>query len=216
MNVLQKLIKARSMFLEEGVKKSGKNMQLEFKYFELEDIVPPAIKIFKELGLTPVVSFNNQIACMKIWNADDPAEPGVEFTVPYKEVEIITSNSGKAVTNSLQALGSTITYLRRYLYMMALDICEPDSVDANLGDREKAKTKLTNVEGKADELQIIALKKAMEDLVNNDNSQADFVNQILVKTNNLTGLTRKQAEQLILKLNDMVAQTNVEVIEVAE
>ena len=207
------------MFLEEGVKKSGKNMQLEFKYFELEDIVPPAIKIFKELGLTPVVSFNNQIACMKIWNADDPAEPGVEFTVPYKEVEIITSNSGKAVTNSLQALGSTITYLRRYLYMMALDICEPDEIDARLGDntnREKAKTKLTNVNGKADELQITALRKAMEDLVDNDNSQADFVNEILVKTNNLTNLTRKQAEQLISKINDMIAQTDVEIIEVTE
>lgn len=34
----------------------------------------------------------------------------------------------------MQALGSSITYMRRYLYMMALDICEADSIDANLGN----------------------------------------------------------------------------------
>lgn len=44
MNVRQKLAKARLQFLNQKVKKSGKNMHLEFKYFELEDIVPPAIR----------------------------------------------------------------------------------------------------------------------------------------------------------------------------
>ena len=35
MNVRQKLTKARLYFLNQKVKKSGKNMHLEFKYFEL-------------------------------------------------------------------------------------------------------------------------------------------------------------------------------------
>ena len=52
MNVRQKLAKARLYFLNQKVKKSGKNMHLEFKYFELEDIVPPAIRIFARVGLT--------------------------------------------------------------------------------------------------------------------------------------------------------------------
>ena len=51
MNVRQKLAKARLYFLNKKVTKSGKNMNLEFKYFELEDIVPSAIRIFAELGL---------------------------------------------------------------------------------------------------------------------------------------------------------------------
>ena len=57
MNVRQKLAKARLQFLNQKVKKSGKNMHLEFKYFELEDIVPPAIRIFARVGLTTDIDF---------------------------------------------------------------------------------------------------------------------------------------------------------------
>ena len=49
-NVYQKLLKARATFLNSEVTKSGKNMQLAFKYFELDDIVPIATKIFGENG----------------------------------------------------------------------------------------------------------------------------------------------------------------------
>jgi hypothetical protein len=42
------------------------------------------------------------------------------------------SNTGKKATNEMQALGSSITYMRRYLYMIALDICEPDEIDSGL------------------------------------------------------------------------------------
>lgn len=47
MNVRQKLAKARLYFLNQKVQKSGKNMHLEFKYFELEDIVPPATRVLR-------------------------------------------------------------------------------------------------------------------------------------------------------------------------
>ena len=42
MNVWQKLLAARIEFLRRGVTKSGVNLHAEFKYFELEDIVPVA------------------------------------------------------------------------------------------------------------------------------------------------------------------------------
>ena len=38
-------------------RRQEKNMHLSFKYFELEDIVPTAIRIFNEVGLIPVVNF---------------------------------------------------------------------------------------------------------------------------------------------------------------
>ena len=40
MNVRQKLAKARLYFLNQKVQKSGKNMHLEFKYFELRTLFP--------------------------------------------------------------------------------------------------------------------------------------------------------------------------------
>lgn len=133
MNVLQKLAEARLQFLNSKVDKTGKNMHLAFKYFELEDIVPVAIRIFAEVGLTSFTKFDDVSASMTVLNTDDAAEGGVTFSVPYRENKPVVSNAGKEVTNPMQALGASITYLRRYLWMMVLDITEPDDVDANLG-----------------------------------------------------------------------------------
>lgn len=144
MNVYQKLILARERFLARNVKKSGINRQLEFQYFELQDIVPAATRIFKNIGLLGIVQFppvrtsgdgtpiTEPVATMTIINTENPTET-VEFTIPYREVEQIRSKSGNTVTNPLQALGSSVTYLRRYLWMLALDIVEQDDVDATLG-----------------------------------------------------------------------------------
>lgn len=152
LNVYQKLILARKRFLERNVKKSGVNRQLEFQYFELQDIVPSATRIFQNLGLLGVVQFppveknadtglaSEPVATMTVLNTDRPSET-IEFMVPYREVEQIKSNAGKSVTNPLQALGSSVTYLRRYLWMLAMDIVEQDDVDATLSQPEpQAKT----------------------------------------------------------------------------
>lgn len=128
LNVYQKLLKARTMFLASNTQKSGKNIQLAFKYFELDDIVPVATKIFEEIGLISLVSFEGEKAEMRILNTDAPEET-VSFIAPFAALEPIVSNTGKKATNEMQALGSSITYMRRYLYMIALDICEPDEID---------------------------------------------------------------------------------------
>lgn len=78
MNVRQKLAKARLYFLNQKVQKSGKNMHLEFKYFELEDIVPPATRIFARVGLTTEIDFTDEGAVMKVYNVDTvPSVAGV-------------------------------------------------------------------------------------------------------------------------------------------
>ena len=140
MNVRQKLAKARLQFLNQKVTKSGKNMHLEFMYFELEDIVPPAIRIFARIGLVTEIDFGDQRgAVMRVYNTDNVDEAPMEFCIPYREVSPIVSNAGKEVTNPLQALGSSVTYLRRYLWMAVLDITEPDDIDATLGEPEEEK-----------------------------------------------------------------------------
>lgn len=238
MNVRQKLAKARLYFLNQKVQKSGKNMHLEFKYFELEDIVPPAIRIFDRVGLTTNIEFTDDKAVMSVFNADNIEEAPMTFTVPYREVKPIISNQGKEVTNPMQALGSSITYLRRYLWMAVLDITEPDDIDANLGsddqveeeeipapnpetakkekkkksaapatpkEREEAKKEMTGTDGQADELQIKALKEACKTLMDKDSDQEEFVQQIAMKTNGFTNVTRAACEQLIQNLGEMIA-----------
>lgn len=236
MNVRQKLAKARLYFLNRKVAKSGKNMHLEFKYFELEDIVPVAIRIFANVGLTSFTDFNGETASMTVLNTDNPEEPGITFTLPYRENKPIISNQGKEVTNPMQALGASTTYLRRYLWMMALDITEPDEVDATLGsddldggedtpapapkekpkppataaERKAAKKDMTATDGPADELQVTALKTACKKLMEMDETQEDFVQQIAMKTKGFTEITRSACEQLVNNIGEMIAAYNQE------
>lgn len=232
MNVKQKLAKARLYFLNKKVSKSGKNMNLEFKYFELEDIVPVAIRIFARVGLTHTTAFDGEKATMTIYNTDDPAEPGLTFVAPYREVEQIISNKGKVVTNVMQALGSSITYLRRYLWMMALDITEPDDVDATLGsedyegddletpapakstpkppataqERAAAKEELTSTDGAATDDQIAELKELCKGLMEKDEAQEDFVQQIAMKTDGFTNITASACAELCKNLSEILEQ----------
>lgn len=250
MNVYQKLIEARHQFLETGVEPTGKHIQLEFKYFELKDIVPVATRIFKNLGLLSLVTFDKELATMTIVNCDNPEEK-VIFTSPMREINVIVSNTGKQVTNEIQTLGSMETYQRRYLYLMALDVVENDSIDPNTGNQSEKPTKgtkrskaipdvesndtveqeekptpkssvpLTNEERQevkekvvgenemADTLQINALKKALKRLREIDPTQETFIQQIVLKTDSFTKLTKKVAETLILKIREMIDELSV-------
>lgn len=220
MNVRQKLILARKMFLDSKVEKSGKNMSMEFKYFELEDIIPVAIRIFEEVGLVSIVTLDGEKAVMTVFNVDNTEELGLDFIAPYRENKPIISNSGKQVTNDLQALGASITYLRRYLWMMVLDICEPDEQDATLTrsddvviktapktteQRAEIKKTLTNASGQADEMQITALKKACSELKNKSKSAEDYVKRLAVITKGFTDISRAECEKLI---NDVYTMLN--------
>lgn len=135
MNVLAKLQIARLKFLQAGVKKTGKNIHLEFMYFELQDIVPTAEAIFTEVGLLMVPSVGKEFATAKVYNCDDRDEEPVVFEAPFTQISPIISNTGKVVTNEMQALGSSITYMRRYLWQLVLDIIEADSIDNISGAR---------------------------------------------------------------------------------
>ena len=121
-NVYQKLLEARSLFLKHGIAKSGKHMELRYKYFELDDIVPIAMPIFAEVGIVPLVNFTEDQAIMTMVNTDNPNEM-ILFSCPMRYP------SENKMVNPVQALGSAQTYLRRYLYMIALDICEPDTIE---------------------------------------------------------------------------------------
>ena len=226
MNVYQKLLKARTMFLGSNTQKSGKNMHLAFKYFELDDIVPIATKIFEEVGLISIVTFENESAFMSIINVENPDEC-VTFTTPVVQ---LGENKG---TNAVQAFGATVTYYRRYLYMIALDICEPDEIDAgtkgnntpaptvtptpiaapvakptapapiNLAPAEKP---LTNADGNASEIQIKQLKEVLAKLKNSDPSKEEMIMKIALETKGFTVISKADCEALTVKIGEMLKE----------
>lgn len=228
-NVYQKLIEARARFLNEGVDQSGKNMQLSFKYFELKDIVPPVTKIFKELGLISLVKFTDTVASLTVVNTDNPEET-VEFVAPFNQIQPIISNAGKQVTNDMQALGSSITYMRRYLYLIAMDICVNDDIEPTIDkntnsasptttspavehkapatpeQRQEVKAELTAPEDKATALQIKGLKNVLKKLKEAQPDKNEMIANIAVQTEAFTKLSKADCEALIERVTSMLEE----------
>ena len=220
-NVYQKLLEARVLFMEEDVKKSGKNMKMSYKYFELQDIVPVALPIFQKVGLLPVTTFENDVATMTVINVDNPADY-INFTSPMREIDpIISAKTGGEVTNAIQRLGSVETYQRRYLYMIALDIVESDSIDGDTNDtppapkptapatpekRQEVTKTLTDPDGNATELQIKGLKTALAKLREADPTKEDFITQIALQTNGLTEISKADCEKLVQAITTMLEE----------
>lgn len=222
-NVYQKLIMARAQFLNSDVQKTGKNMHLSFKYFELDDIVPTATRIFAEQGLIGIVNFSTDTATMNIVNTENPEEM-ISFVAPFNQIEPIVSNTGAKATNEMQALGSSITYMRRYLYMMALDICESDSIDANIGkgesapatpaaekkapatpqQRQEVKQELTKPGENASALQIKGLKAVLKKLKDADPTKEEMIAKIAVETEGFTKISKSDCEAIIEKITAML------------
>jgi hypothetical protein len=123
MKVFKKLQQARVALLDANLKKSGKNKYAGFEYFELGDFMPTINKIFLDIGLCGVVHFTADYAVLTIYDADSESGECIDFRSPM----VFASNpKGQAI----QDLGSTHTYLRRYLWLLAMDIVESDTVDA--------------------------------------------------------------------------------------
>ena len=225
MNVYQKLLQARAAFLGANAKKSGKNMTLAFKYFELDDIVPIATKLFEEIGLVSLVNFTSEQAMLTIVNTDEPSD-AVTFTAP-----MVISEGNKAVT-PVQALGATITYFRRYLYMMALDICEPDEIDSvgatppktapvanpahvvattptapTTANTEENKP-LTSGSGNASATQIRQLKDLLIKLKEKDPTKEEMIAQIAVQTQGFAVISKADCEALVIKIGEMLKEGN--------
>ena len=123
MNVYQKLNAAREEFHTAKLKKSGHNKFANYYYFELGDFVIPALAIFKKYGLTSLISFGSEHAEMMIVNNEKPEDKVVLMTP--------MSSASLKGCHEVQNLGAVQTYLRRYLWVAALEIVEHDALDAS-------------------------------------------------------------------------------------
>ena len=145
MNIYQKLQKARIALQNTALKKSGHNKFAGFKYFELSDLLPHINNIFDDLGLFSAFNIRDGLATLTVVDTDKP-ETMVSFTSPIADASV-------KGTTPVQSLGAVHTYLKRYLYLNALEIIENDTLDANVGtgrlateDPAKKKAILTKIE----------------------------------------------------------------------
>jgi hypothetical protein len=135
MSVYRKLQEARLELQSTSLKKSGKNKFANFEYFELGDFLPTIQNIFLKHGLCGTITFYTDIAILTIVDIDKP-EDKVEFKSPMSTAEL-------KGCHAIQNLGAVQTYLRRYLWVAAMEIVEHDSLDAVTGKDEPKKAKPT-------------------------------------------------------------------------
>lgn len=129
MTVHSKLNKARIKFHSLPLKKSGHNTFAKYRYFELGDFLIPALQICDEVGISCTISFAADNATMRIVDIEDGS--AIILNTPVADAQ----TKGQL---PIQALGSQHTYLRRYLWMLALEIVEHDAIDAVAGSVDPA------------------------------------------------------------------------------
>lgn len=123
MSVYKKLQQARIKLQNTKLNKSGHNKFAGYKYFELGDFLPAIQTIFAEIGLCGVVSFDHNMAYLQINDIEDANGASIMFTSPM-------SSAALKGCHEVQNLGAVQTYLRRYLWVNALEIVEHDAVDS--------------------------------------------------------------------------------------
>ena len=213
-NVYEKLLEARRRFLEANVKKSGINRYAEFKYFTLEDIIPVKTQIFNDLGLVETIEFFGD------------RNEAVLFLHNTHKDDILTFRSQLAadeslIKNPIQKVGAIQTYVRRYLYMLMLDIVETDIIDETAGKdeeaapakksnrpaspekREEVKKELIDEDGEAAEVQIKSIKNGLKKLRDKDAEQYEpYVKSIVKRIK--AGLKKAEAEEILLEISNKV------------
>ena len=220
MNVYGKLLEARKRFLETGIKKTGVNRYAEFKYFTLDDIIPSKQAIFRDLGLSDIISFGTEVATLTIFNVDNPEET-IEFMSQLAPDESL-------IKNPIQKVGAIQTYVRRYLYLLALDIIESDGIEettdkpvdedgkpaptttkksnrpATPAEREETKGELIDKDGNATDTQIKSIKRGLKKLREKHEGYEPTIREVLGKIKK--GMTKTEAEDQLIAIGKMIEE----------
>ena len=131
-NIYQKIQRVRVEIQNSSLKMSGNNTYSNYKYFELGDFLPAinkfcdVAKLYTQFNIRS--SHGEEKAILQIINAENPKEM-VTFTSKTAEVKIGAKKDGTGGAEPIQNLGGKITYMRRYMMMMAFEIIESDIVE---------------------------------------------------------------------------------------
>jgi len=127
MNLYKKVANLRSGVVGANLKKSGFNSFTKFNYFELSDFMNYVIKLESELGLLSKFEVKGSVAVLTVY--DTETDQSLTFEAPFEK----STN----ITDTVQAIGAGITYLKRYLYLNYLNLTEADTLDATFKSEPK-------------------------------------------------------------------------------
>jgi len=163
-------MQARVTLQSTKLRKSGANKFAGYSYFELGDFLPTVQQIFAESGLCGIVSFGPEVATLTITDTDGGGS--IEITSPM-------SSAALKGCHEVQNLGAVQTYLRRYLWVTAMEIVEHDALDSTTG-------------AQAPDVRSLSLDEVLERIQSCKNGSAVRAMWPVIKT--LPASQRKRAE----------------------
>jgi len=164
--VYAKLQKCRVELQNMEIKKSGHNSYAGYRYFELSDLLPAINTLFDIYGLCYSLQFDNDMATMFVVDVD--TGNSIKFCCPMQQATL-------KGCMPVQNLGASLTYISRYLLVMALAVSEHDSVDASEPIKEKKAT-ISATDGAKDALDA-RLAALVDKLSNHIQAQFDAGNE---------------------------------------
>lgn len=143
MNVWTKLQTVRQLMSKATLKKTGENKYSKYNYYTLDDILPALTQFLADQKLVTTLDMGEEKSIYRVINAEKPEEI-VEFSCPTVMAEMKGSTK-------IQELGSTMTYIHRYLVLWAFSICEPEWVEIakEEADRKKAEADVARRDAQA-------------------------------------------------------------------
>jgi hypothetical protein len=129
MNIQKKISRARVELQKRKLKKTGVNKYSNYTYFELADFLPHINDICDELGLYCEFQFEQEKATLTIIDSDN-IDSARSWNTPIEIAEL-------KGCSAIQNIGGTQSYARRYLYVMAFEIAESDTIDGGEIDQDK-------------------------------------------------------------------------------
>jgi hypothetical protein len=156
LNIYQKLQRARVELQNKELKKSGYNKYSDYKYFELGDFLPYINEICDGLGLYCEFQFTKEKAILLVIDSEKPEDLRTWST----PVEIATLKG----CSSIQNIGGSQSYARRYLYLMAFEIAESDTVDGGEIDQDAEEGK-----AKISKAAVMTIKKLIDETSTEEN-----------------------------------------------
>lgn len=124
MNIYEKIQKIKVELASSGIKPTGNNKHLNYKYYELGDFLPTLNRLLLDHKVSTRITFNAEKAELIAVNTEKPDEA--------LSVESPMSTANLRNCHEVQNLGAVQTYLRRYLYTNMFDIVDRDILDGTI------------------------------------------------------------------------------------
>ena len=185
MSIYKRLNQINCNLLQKNIPKTGYNKHKNFKYYELEDMIPHATMECNQANIALVFPFCEGVAILKLVDIDDPSKY-ITYRLKIPELVVPEKNPNNKI---IQDYGADITYLKRYLLQLAFPcFSDKDFIDMGIDDASSAKNTKSGVKQEKKEEEVADLQmgnlvlKARDKLVKKGVDEKEITYKILKQT----------------------------------